>query len=187
MTEARSPKPVPDEAEIRQRAERVRDRIRRYSEWCEAPLFEPCQRCHGKGSHHGYGEHGCDPDWCPVCGGQGEQPTEPGTWSPDDLLKEASELLDSKVAPLVERTADNAELSRLHGEAVTQALHAASQWQTAESELARLRAERREIAEEMRKMADVPDDGMDPCYGSRSETLRWCADRLDPPSSGEAQ
>jgi len=30
-----------------------------------------CDRCKGKGYHHGFGEHGWDPDWCVVCGGPG--------------------------------------------------------------------------------------------------------------------
>lgn len=28
-----------------------------------------CSRCTGRGYHHGYGEDGCDPDWCEECGG----------------------------------------------------------------------------------------------------------------------
>ncbi len=28
-----------------------------------------CDRCKGKGYHHGFGEDGHDPDWCEVCGG----------------------------------------------------------------------------------------------------------------------
>ena len=32
---------------------------------------EPCRRCEGQGYHHGFGEHGHDPDWCEVCGGSG--------------------------------------------------------------------------------------------------------------------
>jgi hypothetical protein len=30
-----------------------------------------CQQCHGCGYHHGFGEHGHDPDWCDTCGGAG--------------------------------------------------------------------------------------------------------------------
>lgn len=30
-----------------------------------------CERCRGKGYHHGFGEHGWDPDWCERCGGPG--------------------------------------------------------------------------------------------------------------------
>jgi len=28
-----------------------------------------CNRCEGRGYHHGFGENGHDPDWCEVCGG----------------------------------------------------------------------------------------------------------------------
>lgn len=28
-----------------------------------------CRRCNGTGHHHGFGEHGHDPDWCENCGG----------------------------------------------------------------------------------------------------------------------
>lgn len=28
-----------------------------------------CPRCDGRGYHHGFGEHGHDPDWCSECGG----------------------------------------------------------------------------------------------------------------------
>lgn len=34
----------------------------------------PCERCKGVGYHHGFGEHGHDPDWCEVCGGSGFVP-----------------------------------------------------------------------------------------------------------------
>jgi len=30
-----------------------------------------CPRCKGRGYHHGFGEHGHDPDWCSECGGDG--------------------------------------------------------------------------------------------------------------------
>lgn len=33
------------------------------------PIMEKCERCSGKGYHHGFGENGHDPDWCEVCGG----------------------------------------------------------------------------------------------------------------------
>lgn len=67
----------------------VADRIAAYLAWVEKPEFVDCPRCTGKGYHHGFGEHGHDPDWCEACGGPGEVVTEPGTWSPDDLLAEA--------------------------------------------------------------------------------------------------
>jgi hypothetical protein len=33
--------------------------------------FRTCKRCDGRGYHHGFGEHGHDPDWCSRCGGPG--------------------------------------------------------------------------------------------------------------------
>lgn len=42
-----------------------------------------CQRCAGKGYHHGFGEDGHDPDWCEKCGGAGAE-----TWSELDVLIE---------------------------------------------------------------------------------------------------
>lgn len=35
------------------------------------PRLIECKRCSGKGYHHGFGEHGHDPDWCEDCGGGG--------------------------------------------------------------------------------------------------------------------
>lgn len=35
------------------------------------PKFVRCERCGGKGYHHGFGEQGHDPDWCANCGGGG--------------------------------------------------------------------------------------------------------------------
>jgi hypothetical protein len=35
------------------------------------PRLIECKRCSGKGYHHGFGEHGQDPDWCEDCGGGG--------------------------------------------------------------------------------------------------------------------
>lgn len=91
-----SQKPEPDGV-----ADRVRCKIEQYLAWNADPTFEPCPRCHGKGYHHGFGEKGADPDWCLDCGGPGEQPTEPGTWSPDDLLREALEVLaEGRSAPV---------------------------------------------------------------------------------------
>jgi hypothetical protein len=41
----------------------------------------PCQRCAGHGFHHGFGEDGCDPDWCADCGGSGfNGPTDDEAW-----------------------------------------------------------------------------------------------------------
>ncbi len=36
-----------------------------------------CDRCNGRGFHHGFGETGHDPDWCEVCGGAGLVPAAP--------------------------------------------------------------------------------------------------------------
>lgn len=35
------------------------------------PTMINCERCMGKGYHHGFGEDGADPDWCENCGGGG--------------------------------------------------------------------------------------------------------------------
>ncbi len=35
---------------------------------------EECERCNGRGYHHGFGMQGHDPDWCENCGGPGIQP-----------------------------------------------------------------------------------------------------------------
>lgn len=34
--------------------------------------WKKCDKCKGKGFHHGFGEHGHDPDWCTECGGLGD-------------------------------------------------------------------------------------------------------------------
>lgn len=41
-----------------------------YKAFCDAcnEMIE-CPGCNGKGYHHGFGEHGHDPDWCLNCGG----------------------------------------------------------------------------------------------------------------------
>jgi protein gp37 len=36
------------------------------------PTHAVCKRCEGRGYHHGFGEHGHDPDWCSECGGTGD-------------------------------------------------------------------------------------------------------------------
>lgn len=33
------------------------------------PIMLKCERCDGRGYHHGFGENGHDPDWCEICGG----------------------------------------------------------------------------------------------------------------------
>lgn len=87
----------------------ISDRIRQYLAWCESPEFKPCPRCNGKGYHHGFGEQGADPDWCLDCGGPGEEPTEPGTWSPEDLLREA---LDALVGSATDSQQEHAPSTR---------------------------------------------------------------------------
>lgn len=44
-----------------------------YTEACGGT--KPCPTCDGRGYHHGFGEHGHDPDWCETCGGPGLVPT----------------------------------------------------------------------------------------------------------------
>ncbi|HAH10834.1 MAG TPA: hypothetical protein DCL48_12120 [Alphaproteobacteria bacterium] len=46
----------------------------------------PCERCNGYGYHHGFGEHGHDPDWCVVCGGAQVVPAHDGEKAPEILL-----------------------------------------------------------------------------------------------------
>lgn len=41
------------------------------------PVMKPCSRCEGRGYHHGFGEHGHDPDWCEICGGDAVEPADP--------------------------------------------------------------------------------------------------------------
>lgn len=38
----------------------------------EVLAWVDCPTCDGKGYHHGFGEDGCDPDWCTQCGGPGQ-------------------------------------------------------------------------------------------------------------------
>jgi hypothetical protein len=40
------------------------------------PTMIDCPRCNGRGYHHGFGEHGHDPDWCEQCGGPGTVPAD---------------------------------------------------------------------------------------------------------------
>jgi hypothetical protein len=62
-------------------------RVRRYLQLQESPEFKPCPRCNGQGYHHGFGEHGHDPDWCEDCGGPGEILVD--DWEDgDELLKD---------------------------------------------------------------------------------------------------
>ena len=44
----------------------------------------PCDRCDGRGYHHGFGEHGHDPDWCVKC--DGAQTVHSGVEPPDAIL-----------------------------------------------------------------------------------------------------
>lgn len=46
----------------------------------------PCPRCNGYGYHHGFGEHGHDPDWCEQCGGPGFVMAHDATKTPDLLI-----------------------------------------------------------------------------------------------------
>lgn len=46
----------------------------------------PCERCNGYGYHHGFGEHGHDPDWCVVCGGAQVVPAHDAEKTPEILL-----------------------------------------------------------------------------------------------------
>lgn len=55
-----------------------------------------CTRCNGKGSHHGFGEHGDDPDWCEVCGGPGF--TQEG--SEEGAMRSALEQFTARLVPL---------------------------------------------------------------------------------------
>lgn len=41
--------------------------LARFQDACNSMV--ECKRCDGRGYHHGFGEHGHDPDWCEVCGG----------------------------------------------------------------------------------------------------------------------
>jgi len=74
-------------------------RVRRYLQLQESPEFVACPRCKGKGYHHGFGEHGHDPDWCEQCGGPGEWPVD--DWEdPDTLLKDVLTFLEGATASM---------------------------------------------------------------------------------------
>jgi hypothetical protein len=65
-----------------------------------------------------------DPDWCLECGGPGQQPTEPGTWCPDDLLREAlDELVEARSA-----SPADAKLTRV--EVIDDSLRVFTRWDT---------------------------------------------------------
>ena len=65
-------------------------RVKRSIQLQEDAEFVPCERCQGKGYHHGFGEGGVDPDWCERCGGPGEvYHPDFDTHDPVDVLKEA--------------------------------------------------------------------------------------------------
>ena len=53
---------------------------------------EDCPRCAGRGYHHGFGEHGHDPDWCEICGG-------PGVISKYDEMAAMREALVAALSP----------------------------------------------------------------------------------------
>lgn len=42
-----------------------------FNQTVNEPQMIKCDRCDGKGYHHGFGENGVDPDWCDKCGGGG--------------------------------------------------------------------------------------------------------------------
>lgn len=46
----------------------------------------PCKRCNGYGYHHGFGEHGHDPDWCEECHGPGFVMAHDATKTPDIII-----------------------------------------------------------------------------------------------------
>lgn len=41
--------------------------LKAFEDACNSMVM--CKRCDGRGYHHGFGEHGHDPDWCNDCGG----------------------------------------------------------------------------------------------------------------------
>jgi hypothetical protein len=48
-----------------------------FNKMINEPIMLKCERCDGRGYHHGFGENGHDPDWCEVCGG-GQYVVMPG-------------------------------------------------------------------------------------------------------------
>jgi hypothetical protein len=69
--------------------ERLIERVGRCIKLQEDAEFVPCPKCNGKGYHHGFGEHGHDPDWCEMCGGPGEvYHPDFDTHDPVDVLKD---------------------------------------------------------------------------------------------------
>ena len=83
---------------LRARAQQVIDEADQFIAWQVAPKFQPCPQCGGHGYHHGFGERGHDPDWCSVCGGPGEVPTDPGTWAAEDVLRKAAQAIRDLLA-----------------------------------------------------------------------------------------
>lgn len=55
----------------------VRDALTAFNKAVNEPVMLKCERCEGRGYHHGFGEDGHDPDWCEVCGG-GQYIVAPG-------------------------------------------------------------------------------------------------------------
>ncbi|SMF65468.1 hypothetical protein SAMN02982989_3363 [Xaviernesmea oryzae] len=55
----------------------VRDALTAFNKAVNEPVMLKCERCDGRGYHHGFGENGHDPDWCEVCGG-GQYVVAPG-------------------------------------------------------------------------------------------------------------
>lgn len=49
--------------------EMVEKALSSFNKTINEPIMVKCQRCDGRGYHHGFGEDGHDPDWCVECGG----------------------------------------------------------------------------------------------------------------------
>jgi hypothetical protein len=83
------------ETPVRPDPHEVIARLRRYAKLQTEPEFIPCPKCSGKGYHHGFGEHGHDPDWCEECGGPGELCHPDGNHAPEDIANEAADTIES--------------------------------------------------------------------------------------------
>lgn len=49
--------------------EQVTAALAAFNKAINEPVMLKCERCDGRGYHHGFGETGHDPDWCADCGG----------------------------------------------------------------------------------------------------------------------
>ena len=83
--------------------QQVIEKIARCLELQADAVMVECPKCKGKGYHHGFGEHGHDPDWCLLCGGPGwvEHP-DYSTHEPTELLKQAADLLAQQAQEIQE-------------------------------------------------------------------------------------